>query len=196
MLGEPIKVCSAHYPKAAQEAIKWWNNALGVDVFTWTSLTVGDSTCPVTKAPESHRGVGSLIIYDWVRSSNGRFCEPACLWDPELFDKKWHTWYGRMEILVTGDADGDGTVDPGEFHSDIADPKKCAKGSKCHTLVAMLAHELGHALSFADRYRYEDRVNKPADPSDDRPELYCASTEGGSYVVPTNVVSIMCYPYD
>ena len=204
--GDPVPVCSEDYPEATQAAIAWWNDGVGIDMFEWAPAAPGrdwKTNCPVNDEDQDrYLGVGGILVYNW---GNRGGALPDC-WTPpgdlpplgcwsmeesdpdDHVDVDWNTWFGRMLIRMN----------PSDFPRDWnpADPtfagpsatSMCHSsatlstdpdGYECYRLVSILAHELGHALSFVDRYTLVRNA------AGDVVDITCV--DGG-----VDIVSIMC----
>ena len=169
--GDPIPVCSEDYPEATKAAISWWNGdgGLGVDVFEWAGAAAGEdwrTNCPVNEEKHNrHLGVGGILVYNWDTNKDGL---PDCRHRPgdnpplgcwstdslrpsERTNSDWHTYFGRMLIRMNP-VDFPDDWDPGSTSDCDSAAASGTDGYKCYRLVSILAHELGHALSFVDRY--------------------------------------------
>ena len=179
VLGNPIPVCSDDFPEAAQTALRWWNDGLGVSVFEWSTAQVGD--CPANNAADRlDRGVGSLIIQSETTSKNCQSSTARACWSMEdklqrdRFDATWQTWWGRMQVKVDERFTPAGV--PGKARTCISHTPGTTPTGKCQGLIKTLAHELGHALSLADRYERNSAGN-----------LECQDSNNN------DLVSLMCH---
>ena len=173
--GQPIPVCSADYPNATKEAMRRWNEALGITAFQWKSDVVDqcgttlDEDVDAKDRPQD--GIGSIVVVGEADPCGfearwGVVAYGCAHWyhrypaaGGELhatYDNVWNTFYGKLYLGLNN------TKGSNKYPEDIggnavvggacqlpSGPGGAEQQAYCEDLLWTLAHEFGHALTLA-----------------------------------------------
>ena len=145
--GTPMEVCApANLETAVKEAIKRWEDALGIDLFTWKSYDASDCL----KAHKfMHLGVASVEIYinsDLAYKNCGRHYDAhMCVYwgDDATGHRRYHTVFGQPDIVINDVEAGYATLTSARVKRD-------------------LTHEFGHIIGLED-YLCTTAYGRPQD---------------------------------
>ena len=135
--GIPMEVCGpANLETAANEAIKRWEDALGIDLFSWKSY---DASGCLKAHKFRHLGVASVTIYinsDLAYKECGKYYDPhMCVyWGNDASGHRgYHTIFGQPDIVVNDVEAEYATLTSARVKRD-------------------LTHEFGHIIGLEDYY--------------------------------------------